>query len=222
MLQYSKVILIMRMRKKPNMPQRMARCAAVLITEPEQYRGDWLEKIAGYSSLHLEIGCGKGKFTAETAMLHPETLFIAVEKVPEALIIAMERVVREELLNVRFIKADAALLTRFFGPAEIEVIYINFCDPWPRSGHRKRRLTHENFLKLYKEILRPGGEIRFKTDSTDLFDFSLAEFEKNGFTLLDVTRDLHANGPAGIMTDYETKFYQQGVSINSCVARLSV
>jgi len=222
MLQYSKVILFMRMRKKPNMPQRMARCAAVLVTEPEQYRGGWLEKITGFSALHLEIGCGKGKFTAETATLHPETLFVAIEKVPEALIIAMERVVREGLLNVRFIQTDAALLTRIFGPAEVGVIYLNFCDPWPRSGHKKRRLTHENFLKLYKEILRPGGEIRFKTDNAGLFDFSLAEFEKNGYALLDVTRDLHANGPTGIMTDYEEKFYQQGVSINRCVAKLTV
>jgi tRNA (guanine-N7-)-methyltransferase len=187
----------MRMRKKPNMPQRVARCAAVHITDPENYCGAWLQKISGYQKVHLEIGCGKGKFTAETAVSFPDTLFIAIEKVPEALIIAMERAVRAGIPNIRFIETDACLLGSIFGPAEIERIYINFCDPWPRSGHRKRRLTHENFLKLYKEILRPGGEVHFRTDNDELFDFSVAELEKNGFELLDVTRDLHKNGPAG-------------------------
>jgi tRNA (guanine-N7-)-methyltransferase len=220
MLKYCKVILYMRMRKKPNMPQRVERCASVHITDPEVYRGAWLHKISGFREVYLEIGCGKGRFTAETAASLPDTLFVAVERVPEALIIAMERAVRHDIRNIRFIESDATLLEKIFGPAEIARIYINFCDPWPRSGHKKRRLTHESFLKLYKEILKPDGEIHFKTDNGDLFDFSLAEFELNGFELVDVTRDLHENGPGGVMTDYETKFCEQGVSINRCVARL--
>jgi tRNA (guanine-N7-)-methyltransferase len=220
MLKYCKVIKYMRMRKKPNMPQRTARCAAVHIADPEVYRGVWLQKIHGYGALHLEIGCGKGTFTTETAAAAPDTLFVAIEKVPEALIIAMERAVRRDMTNIRFVETDAALLGSIFGPEEVERIYINFCDPWPRSGHKKRRLTHGKFLSLYKELLKPGGEIHFKTDNGDLFDFSLAEFTANGFELCDVTRDLHENGPAGVMTDYETKFFEQGVSINRCVARL--
>lgn len=210
----------MRMRKKPNMPQRLEKCAAVHIPDPEAYRGHWRSSLPGYQSLQLEIGCGRGRFTTETARSSPDTLLVAVERVPEALIIAMERAVREELRNVRFIKADADRLTALFGAGEIDRIYINFCDPWPGNRHAKRRLTHENFLKLYRVLLRPGGEIHFKTDNIDLFVFSVASLEKNGFELLESTKDLHGDGPSGIMTDYEAKFYAQGVSICRCVARL--
>ncbi|SHI20029.1 tRNA (guanine-N7-)-methyltransferase [Sporobacter termitidis DSM 10068] len=210
----------MRMRKKPNMPQRTERCAAVHITAPEAYRGQWLKKLPGYRQVHLEIGCGKGKFTAETALSLPDTLLIAVERVPEALIIAMERVVRDEIPNVRFIESDASRLPELFAPGEVSRIYINFCDPWPNNGHKKRRLTHENFLRLYREVLAPGGEIHFKTDNRGLFEFSIGELTRGGFELMEVTRDLHRDGPVGVMTDYEAKFCAQGVSINRCVARL--
>ena len=220
MLQYCKVILKMRMRKKPNMPQRMAKCAAVHTTGPEAYRGAWLEKIPGCRRVHLELGCGRGRFTAETAAVYPQALLVGLERVPEALIIAMERAVREELRNVRFIGADAALLPLIFGQGELERIYINFCDPWPGNRHAKRRLTHANFLNLYKPLLCAGGELHFKTDNDDLFDFSVGQFDECGFEVTDITRDLHRDGPAGIMTDYEQKFVAQGVSINRCVARI--
>jgi tRNA (guanine-N7-)-methyltransferase len=212
----------MRMRKKPNMPQRVERCAAVYISDPEAFRGQWLGKLPGCKSLHLEIGCGRGRFTNETALLAPDALLVAIERVPEALIIGMERAVREEIPNVRFIETDADRLGQIFVPGEVDRIYINFCDPWPGNRHTKRRLTHSNYLELYKELLRPGGEIHFKTDNGGLFDYSVGQFELRGFELYDVTRDLHRDGPAGIMTDYEQKFYEQGVSISRCVARLNV
>ena len=212
----------MRMRKKPNMPQRMARCSAVHITDPEAYRCDWLGRIPGFQSLNLEIGCGRGKFTTETAQSQPDALLVAVERVPEVLIIAMERAVREDIENVRFVETDAAKLQALFGPHELDRVYINFCDPWPGNRHAKRRLTHGNFLRVYRELLRPGGEVLFKTDEDDLFEFSLEQFRLNGFELLEVTRDLHRDGPVGVMTDYETKFVAQGVSINSCRARLQL
>ena len=210
----------MRMRKKPNMPQRMEKCAAVHIVEPEAYRGVWLDKIPGYRRVQLELGCGRGKFTAETAAAMPETLLVGVERVPEVLVIAMERAVRESSPNVRFIETDAVLLQSIFGQGELERIYINFCDPWPGNRHAKRRLTHENYLRIYRPLLCAGGELHFKTDNNDLFEYSVEQFQNNGFEVVDITRDLHRDGQAGIMTDYELKFHAQGVSINRCVARI--
>ena len=210
----------MRMRKKPNMPQRIEKCAAVHIAEPGAYRGDWLERITGYKRLHLELGCGRGRFTAETAVTTPDTLLVGVERVPEALIIAMERAVREDIPNVRFINTDAALLPLIFGQDELERIYINFCDPWPGSRHAKRRLTHPKYLELYKPLLSAHGELHFKTDNDALFEFSLEQLMDSGFEVFDITRDLHRDGPVGVMTDYELKFVAQGVSINRCVARI--
>lgn len=107
-----------------------------------------------------------------------------------------------------------------FAPGEVDRIYINFCDPWPRSNQKKRRLTHGNFLQLYRRVLPLGGEIHFKSDNDKLFEWSLEEIPLFGFRLSQVTRDLHAGGPVGVMTDYEAKFYQQGVTINRCVATM--
>jgi tRNA (guanine-N7-)-methyltransferase len=210
----------MRMRKKPNLPQRIEKCGPLYVPDPEAYRGKWLEKVPGYQQLQLEIGCGRGRFTVETALSQPDTLLVAIERVPEAMIIGLESASREEVQNVRFINADAANLDKLFAPGELDAIYINFCDPWPGNRHAKRRLTHQNFLRSYRDILRPGGEIRFKTDNDDLFVFSLESFDLGGFELAEVTRHLHENGPVGIMTDYERKFHDQGVSINRCVAKL--
>lgn len=210
----------MRMRKKPNMPRRIESCGAVHIADPENYRGKWREMIPGYKELHLEVGCGRGRFTTETALCNPDILFVGVERVPEALIIGMECAARESIPNLRYLIGDASGLRNFFAPGEADRIYINFCDPWPNNGHKKRRLTHEGFLSIYKEILRPGSELHFKTDNDGLFEFSLAQFEKAGFALSEVTRNLHENGPCGVMSDYELKFYGQGVSINRCVARI--
>ena len=210
----------MRMRKKPNLPQRFERCADVLITSPADCRGRWLEYCPGYNELRLEIGCGKGRFLTETAVAEPDVLFIGLERVPEAMVIAMERAMNAGLKNVRYIDADAVRLPELFGPGEASRIYLNFSDPWPKKGHAKRRLTYESFLENYRSILKPGGEIHIKTDNAPLFDFSLEQLTQCGYELADMTRDLHKNGPNGVMTDYELKFYEQGVSIHRCVARL--
>ena len=208
----------MRMRKKPNLIPRMERCAAVLIRDPEEHRGRWRELMPQAAQLRLELGCGKGRFTAETAAAEPDVLFIAVERVPDAMVIAMERVTAMGLRNVFFVDGDAALLPNYFEPGEVERIYINFCDPWPTNRHAKRRLTHENFLLLYRRVLREGGQIHFKTDNRDLFEWSLFQFPRAGYTLGEVTRDLHAGGVCGVMTDYEEKFHNLGTPINRCVA----
>lgn len=121
------------------------------------------------------------------------------------------------LTNVFFIDGDAARLRDYFAPDEVDQMYINFCDPWPSNRHAKRRLTHENFLVLYRGILKTGGKLCFKTDNRDLFEFSLFQFPKAGYGLSEVTRDLHSRGICGVMTDYEAKFHEQGVPINRCV-----
>ena len=119
--------------------------------------------------------------------------------------------------NVFFVVGDAALLPDYFAPGEADLIYINFCDPWPPKGQAKRRLTHRGFLTAYRKVLRQGGQIHFKTDNAPLFEFSLLEFPEAGYDLAEVTRDLHAAGPQGVMTDYEAKFYEQGLPIHRCV-----
>ena len=208
----------MRMRRKKNLIPRMQACAAWQIADPASRRGHWRTLMPSATALHVELGCGKGRFTCETAKAHPDVLFVAVERVPDAMVMAMERAKEMELRNVFFIDADAAILPDLFAPGEVDRIYINFCDPWPTKRHAKRRLTHGNFLKLYRAVLCEGGEIHFKTDNAPLFAFSLEEFPAAGYELHDVTDDLHADGPRGIMTDYEEKFHSQGVPIHRCVA----
>lgn len=208
----------MRMRKKPNLDLRMERCAQVLIQDPRMYRGHWRELKPDAQELRLELGCGKGRFTAETARQNPQALYIAVERVPDAMIVAMERVREMGLGNVFFVDGDAAQLRDYFAPDEVDLLYINFCDPWPSSHHARRRLTHENFLILYRGILRMGGEIHFKTDNKPLFEYSLFQFPKAGYKLSQVTRNLHEHGVQGVMTDYEEKFHSMGTPINRCEA----
>lgn len=208
----------MRMRKKKNLIPRMERCAACQVKDGFARKGRWRETLMpGARELRLELGCGKGRFTAETARQNPDVLFIAIEKVPDALVVAMERAMALELKNVFFVVGDAALLPDYFAPGEVDLIYINFCDPWPPKGQAKRRLTHRGFLESYRQVLVPGGQVHFKTDNQPLFAFSLAEFPQAGYALSEVTHDLHRDGPCGVMTDYEAKFYEQGQPINRCV-----
>jgi len=209
------------MRKKKNLNARLERCAHLLERNPAENRGRWREaRMPQASALHLELGCGKGQFICRTALNAPETLFIALERVPEALVMAMEKALALEVKNVRFILADAASLSDLFAPDETDRIYINFCDPWPSKKHAKRRLTHSIFLTIYKRVLKPGGQLHFKTDNADLFEFSVKELAANGFSPVFVSRDLHKDGPVGIMTEYEMKFYSQGVPICRCEAVL--
>ena len=207
----------MRMRKKPNLGQRMERCAQFLQEEPEKLRGQWRNLKPEARQLWLELGCGKGKFTAEMAEQNPDVLYLAVERVPDAMVVAMERCAAKGLTNVFFVDGDAASLRNFFVPGEVDRLFINFCDPWPSNRHARRRLTHRDFLVLYRGILRDGGEVHFKTDNRDLFEYSLFQFPKAGYTLTEVTRNLHEHGIQGVMTDYEEKFYRAGTPINRCV-----
>ena len=210
----------MRMRKMRNLEPRMEKCAAYRIDQPETLRGNWRSLKPDCTALWVEVGCGKGKFTAETAQANPGVLLIAVERCREAMVVAMEKARDMELKNVFFIDMDVAKMEEIFAPGEIDRLYINFCDPWPKSNQKKRRLTHGNFLKKYRQVLAEGGQIHFKTDNDKLFEWSLEEIPQFGFALSEVTRDLHADGPVGVMTDYERKFYGEGKSINRCVATM--
>ena len=206
----------MRMRKMKNLDKRLEACAAYRITDPEAHKGAWRELMPGAGELRVEIGCGKGKFTAETAAAEPDVLLIAIERVREAMVVAMEKAQSMGLKNVYFIDMDVANIEECFAPGEIDLMYVNFCDPWPRNKNAKRRLTHRGFLNKYRRVIRPGGELHFKTDNAPLFEFSLEEFVACGLETRNVTRNLHENGPVGIMTGYEEKFYALGTPINRC------
>lgn len=204
------------MRKRNNLEPRMEAAAAVWIRNPEEYRGRWRELLPEARALHIEIGCGKGKFTVEMARLHPDILFVAVERVKEAMILAMEKTLEMGLKNVYYLSVDAAELEQYFAPGEADRMYLNFCDPWPRSKNAKRRLTYHTFLEKYRKVLTTDGEIHFKTDNEKLFQWSLEEFARYGYPVKNVTDDLHKDGIVGVMTGYEEKFHALGTPIHRC------
>lgn len=206
----------MRMRKKPNLEPRMAACARWQVMDPGGKKGDWRSLMAGCDALWVEVGCGKGKFTVETAEANPRVLLVAIERCREAMVMAMEKAREKNLTNVFFVDMDVAWMESCFAPGEIDRLFINFPDPWPRSKNAKRRLTHRRFLSMYTRVLRDGGEIHFKTDNAKLFEFSLEEIAALGLTTRNLTRNLHENGPVGIMTGYEERFYALGTPINRC------
>lgn len=194
----------------------MEACSAIWVRDGQALRGNWRSLMPEAKELRLEVGCGKGKFTVETAAANPDILLIAVERVKEAMLLGMERALEMGLKNVYFLDLDAAAIEEYFADGEVDLLYLNFCDPWPRKKNAKRRLTYRTFLEKYKKILRENGEIHFKTDNSALFEWSLTEFEASGLEIRNLTRDLHANGPVGIMTGYEEKFYALGTPINRC------
>ena len=204
----------MRMRKKKNCGARMERCESVWIKEPEKCKGKWHEIFENNNPIHIEIGCGKGSFIRGMAQMHPDINFVAVEKVEDVIVMAMEKAIEAELTNVRFTDMDAEKIDDFFEYGEAERIYLNFSDPWKKNKQAKRRLTHKNFLDIYKKILKPEQQIWFKTDNKQLFEFSLNSFCAEDFKLSNITLDLHNSGFEGnVMTEYETRFVELGQPI---------
>ncbi len=206
------------MRRKPNLEPRLEKCAALAVEEPAAYRGRWRASFGAFSDLHVELGCGKGRFTADAASASPEVLLVAIERDPSALVMAMELALSRGITNVRFILGDVGLLGELFAPGEVGRIYLNFPDPWPKSRDAKLRLTAPNFLRRYASVLADGGSLQFKTDNTPLFDWSVGQFAAEGWELRELTHDLHANGLVGILTGYEAKFVAQGMKINRLAA----
>ena len=206
----------MRMRRMKNLDSRMAATAAYRVDNPADRKGLWRELKKDCAALWVEVGCGKGKFTAETAEANPDVLLIAVERCREAMVVAMEKAQNMGLKNVFFIDMDVANIEEIFAPGEMDRLVINFPDPWPRTKNGKRRLTHRGFLDKYCRTVKEGGEIHFKTDNAPLFEFSVEEFAACGLEVKNLTRNLHENGIVGIMTGYEEKFHALGTPINRC------
>ena len=197
----------MRARKKKHGAERLEAVSDLFTKKPI---------IDPAKKTYLEIGCGKGKFIIENAEKNPDVNYIAVEKVSDVILLAAEKAKAKGLTNVKFMICDAKGLADIFDPDSIDLIYLNFSDPWPKAGHYKRRLTYKNFLEVYKKILKDDGAIFFKTDNAGLFEFSLEQFAENGWTLKNVTYDLH-NSPFAednIMTEYEKNFSEKGFNIH--------
>ena len=187
-------------------------------------RGEKIEFLDNDRPLHLEIGMGKGAFITEMAKRHPDTDYIGVERYESVLLRAIQKIERMEdpPENLRFLSMDAAALPELLSKGDIDKIYLNFSDPWPKARHANRRLTSARFLEVYEKILPSGGIIEFKTDNRDLFDFSLSEIkERPGWEVTYVSYDLHRELPPGeenIMTEYEEKFSLLGNKICKLVA----
>ena len=184
------------------------------IKDPEKKKGLFRKEVFGNDNeIHIEIGMGKGRFLMDMASIHPDINYVGIEKYSSVLLRAIQK--QEQLLlpNVVFIRMDAETITEVFAPSEVDRIYLNFSDPWPKDRHAKRRLPSREFLKRYDQILKPDGVVEFKTDNKDLFQFALDEVEPAGWNLDAVTYDLH-NDPimneGNVMTEYEEKFSSLG------------
>ena len=196
--------------------------------DPEQYRGKWKEFFGNDRPVELEIGMGKGQFIRKLSRMHPELNYIGLERYETVLMKAIQRKEREEAVlpeedrrkNLVFLCEDALRLPELFAPGEISKIYLNFSDPWPKSGHAHRRLTSPVFLKLYDQVLQPEGCVEFKTDNQALFEWSVETIPEAGWKIVRLTRDLHAEPEAAenVMTEYEEKFSSRGQKINKLVA----
>ena len=215
----------MRMRHKAYARPELEACP-FFIGDPERWKGRWQKAFDQPRPLVLELGCGKGAYAAAMAAAHPEINYLAVDYLSDVLVLAKRRVeeayaaagrpvdnCRLTALNIQWIDAD-------LGPEDVvERIHINFCNPWPKVGHKKRRLTHPRQLQHYRAFLRDGGEVWFKTDDDGLYRESLEYFAQCGFSLRYQTLDLHAQEPSwNLRTEYEERFSAQGVPIKALIA----
>ena len=180
---------------------------------PQEWKGKWSGYFGAEAPLYVEIGTGKGRFLTTLAEMHPEIHYIGVEKYASVLIRAIEkRKERADLKNLTFLAVDAEILPDIFAAEEVDRIYLNLSDPWPKDRHARRRLTSREFLARYRQFLKPGGELCFKTDNQALFEFSMQEAKETGWELTEVTCDLHHSPYAegNVMTEYEAKFSALG------------
>ena len=208
----------MRLRKKPWVPEALREYQDIVLKEGDVNPGDWLKSCGG-KELHVEIGTGRGSFITGMAQNNPDRLFVGIEASPDVVYDAVSKVTDKGLSNVRLMVYNAQTIECLFATAEVNRLYLNFSDPWPKRRHAKRRLTHAGFLTKYHKILNPGGEIWFKTDNPGLFEFSLNSFADFGMRLSNITLDLHNSDFVGnVMTEYEAKFTAKGAKIFRCEA----
>lgn len=205
----------MRLRNIPGAREKIQESPWV-IQDPDAQKGSWRQKFENDYPVHLEIGTGKGRFITQLAAEHPEINYIGIEKFSSVLIRALEKQDELELPNLLFIREDAEIITDFFAKGEIDKIYLNFSDPWPKKRYAKRRLTSAQFLARYDRILADEGTIEFKTDNRELFDWSVEQVPSSVFSIRQITYDLHSDpsmNEGNIMTEYEEKFSAKGNKI---------
>jgi tRNA (guanine-N7-)-methyltransferase len=184
-----------------------------VINNPKDYKGKWNTVFNNKNKIYIEIGCGKGDFIIANAINHPENNYIAIEKYDTVLMYAVKKI-DKDIPNLRFIRIDSLEITDIF-EKEIDLIYLNFSDPWPKERHAKRRLTHERFLKLYDSIFKRSKTIFMKTDNIHLFEFSIESLSEYGYKLKNISLDLHNSDiEENFMTEYEKKFSEMGTRIN--------
>ena len=210
----------MRLRNIPGARETIAESEFVIHNE-EEYKGKWKEVFGNDNPIHLEIGTGKGSFIMESARRNLEINYIGIEKYSSVLLRALEKMEEEEprLTNLVFIRMDAEYIENVFEKNEIDNIFLNFSDPWPKERTAKRRLTSDRFLKRYTNIMKKSGRVTFKTDNIDLFNYSVETAKECNWNILVETRDLHKSeyNEGNIMTEYEKKFSQLGNKINMMI-----
>lgn len=206
----------MRARYKPWAAELIESHPEIVIPEPANLKGKWQEEFGNSNPLHIEAGSGKGRFITGMALANPDINYIGIELFDSVIVTALQTALETEggIPNLRLLRVNAQEMESFFEKNEVDRLYLNFSDPWPKTRHAKRRLTHESFLKLYETVLPKNGEIHFKTDNRGLFEYSLTSISEYGMLLKDVSLDLHANEPEwNIMTEYEEKFMKKGQPI---------
>lgn len=193
----------------------------VLRDNIEALKGKWNEKFNNNNPIHVEFGTGRGKFITTLATQNPDINYIAFEIKEEVLIKGVEKAVEANLNNILFAWADVKNILDYFDEDELSRVYVNFCDPWPKKRWAKRRLTHTNFLNMYEKVLNENGELHFKTDNQNLFEFSLNEISDNDWQLKNISLDLANSDFENVTTEYEDKFMSYGMKIYRCEAKKS-
>ncbi|MCJ7842772.1 tRNA (guanosine(46)-N7)-methyltransferase TrmB [Lederbergia sp. NSJ-179] len=207
----------MRVRHKPWAKEKIEQYPQYVIPHPTAYAGNWADLFGNHHPIHIEVGTGKGQFISKMAIAHPEVNYIGIEVQQSVIVSALDKVIETGLSNVKLLHSDGADLRKFFAKGDVDRIYLNFSDPWPKNRHEKRRLTYHSFLNIYEEILIDQGDIHFKTDNRGLFEYSLVSFSHYGMKLNAIWLDLHNSDFEGnIMTEYEEKFAAKGHPIYRC------
>ncbi|WP_078806633.1 tRNA (guanosine(46)-N7)-methyltransferase TrmB [Pilibacter termitis] len=210
----------MRVRKRKGAEEYIAENPDWVVLTPDEWRGRWHERFGNDHPIHIEVGSGKGRFITEMAKAHPEINYIGIDIQLSVISYALDKVLEANVPNVQLLRVDGSDLTNYFAENEVDLLYLNFSDPWHKKRHEKRRLTYKSFLATFETILVPHGEIHFKTDNQGLFEYSLMSFSQYGMKLQQVWLDLHTSNYEGnIMTEYEEKFSSKGQRIYRVEAR---
>ncbi|WP_227396582.1 tRNA (guanosine(46)-N7)-methyltransferase TrmB [Jeotgalibacillus aurantiacus] len=207
----------MRTRNKPWAKDRLDEFPSIVPAIPQEHKGKWNAVFGNDNPIHIEVGMGKGQFITGMAVQNPDVNYIGIELSESVAVVALDKMIEADVPNVKLLTINAEILADVFEPGEVDRVYLNFSDPWPKTRHEKRRLTFKKFLDLYKTVLPENGEIHFKTDNRGLFEYSLWSFSQYGMLLKYVSLDLHKSDFEGnIMTEYEEKFSAKGQPIYRC------